>query len=152
MGGRTQRPVAGLAAFWDASALVPLCVQQSNTAAAITAYDVYSVVVWWATPVEITSALARLLRMRQLTLTQWARVRKLSSDLAGSWSVIQPTEMVRTKALQIVERFDLRAADALQLSAASEWCSDSPKSHTFLTADDRLLEAALLSGFNARRI
>jgi len=90
--------------------------------------------------------------MRQLTPSQWTKARKLSANLADSWSVIQPAEMLRRKALQIVERFDLRAADALQLSAALEWCSDSPQSRIFLSADDRLIEAALLSGFDARRV
>jgi len=53
-------------AFWDSSALVPLCVRQGITPRAIALYKLYDAVVWWATPVEIASALARLVRMKQL--------------------------------------------------------------------------------------
>jgi predicted nucleic acid-binding protein len=53
-------------------------------------------------------------------------------------------------AAQLVERFDLRAADSLQLAAAFEWCEGVSQSRVFLTADQKLREAALLSGFDAR--
>ena len=152
MAGRTQRPVSPRSAFWDASALVPLCVQQSNTPQAITLRKVYAAVVWWTTPVEIASALARLVRLKQLTPVEWVKARSLSSRLADSWSVIQPAEAVRTSALQIVEYYDLRAADALQLAAALAWCKDTPQGRIFLTADQRLLQAAMLRGFDARPV
>ena len=68
-------------AFWDASALVPLCVHQSITPRAIALYKSYEAVVWWATPVEIASALARLVRMRRLDSSQWTKARKLARTL-----------------------------------------------------------------------
>ncbi len=70
----------------------------------------------------------------------------------GSWSVIQPSDVVRAKAMQLVDRYDLRAADALQLAAALVWCEDLPQGRMFLTADQKLQEAAMLSGFDARQI
>lgn len=45
--------------------------------------------------------------------------------------------------------YDLRAADAFQLAAALEWCDGAPQGRTFLTADTRLFQAAILSGFDA---
>ncbi len=60
-------------AFWDTSALVPLCVRQSVTPGAIALYRVHDAVVWWATPVEIASALARLVRMKQLDPSDWTQ-------------------------------------------------------------------------------
>jgi len=113
-------------------------------------HKLYAAVVWWATPVEIASALARLVRLNHLLPTEWTISRRLSSRLADSWSVIQPTEVVRTSALQIIEQYDLRAADALQLAAALTWCQDNPQGRVFLTADQRLLQAAILRGFDAR--
>ena len=72
MAGRTGKPVTRVPAFWDASALVPLCVRQGMTPRAIALYKTHNAVVWWATPVEIASALARLMRMKQLDSRDWA--------------------------------------------------------------------------------
>ena len=152
MAGRAEKSLMRVLAFWDASALVPLCVHQSITPRAIALYKSYEPVVWWATPVEIASALARLVRMRRLESTQWMKARKLANELADVWSVIQPSDALRAKATQLVDRYDLRAADSLQLAAALEWCEDAPQGQAFLTADHRLREAAMLSGFDAKRI
>src|SRR5579859_6026229 len=113
MAGRTRRTLAPLSAFWDTSALVPLCVRQSNTPQAVASYKRYPPVVWWTTPVEIASALARLVRMQQLNATEWRKARHLASRLSDEWSVIQPIDAVRARAVHMVERYDLRAADAL---------------------------------------
>lgn len=139
-------------AFWDTSALVPLCVRQSITPSAIALYKLHETVVWWATPVEIASALARLVRMKQLDTNDWTKARKLAKRLAESWAVIQPSDALREKSMQIVNRDDLRAADSFQLAAALEWCEDAPHGRVFLTADQKLREAALLSGFDAKQI
>ena len=152
MAGRTGKSIGRHLAFWDASALVPLCVGQSTTPRAIALYKTYEAVVWWATPVEIASALARLGRMKQLDSSDWARARQLAAALADAWFVIQPSEGLRAKATQLVDRHDLRAADALQLAAALEWCQDAPQSRVFLTADQKLREAAILTGFDGRRL
>ncbi|MFI5114187.1 MAG: type II toxin-antitoxin system VapC family toxin [Terriglobales bacterium] len=152
MAGRAGRPIGRSPAFWDTSALVPLCVHQSMTPTAIALYKLHSVVVWWTTPVEIASALARLVRMMQIDPADCAKARKLANVLSDSWSVIQPSDALRTKAVQLVDRYDLRAADSLQLAAALEWCEDVPLKRVFLTADERLREAALLTGFDAKHL
>jgi len=95
MARRTARPVKRSSAFWDTSALVPLCVRQSTTPRAIALYKSCEAVVWWTTPVEIASALARLVRMKQLNSSDWAKAGKLATDLAGAWSVMQPSEAKR---------------------------------------------------------
>jgi len=152
MARRTGRPLARVPAFWDASALVPLCVRQSVTPHAISLFKTYDVVVWWATPVEIAGALARLLRMQQLDSRDWARAGNLAKKLSGLWSVIQPSNSLRATATQLVERYDLRAADSLQLAATLEWCEYSPNNRVFLTADQKLRDAALLTGFDAKQL
>jgi predicted nucleic acid-binding protein len=139
-----------IAAFWDTSALVPLCVRQSVTPRAIALYKIHDVVVWWAAPVEMASALARLLRMKHFDSSEWTKARKLAKRLADSWFLIQPAGALRAKAIQLVERHDLRAADSLHLAAALEWCEDAPQGRIFLTTDQKLREAALFSGFDAR--
>jgi hypothetical protein len=46
----------------------------------------------------------------------------------------------------------LRTADSFQLAAALEWCDDAPQARVFLTADQKLREAAVLTGFDARQM
>lgn len=152
MAGRAGNPVKRLSAFWDSSALVPLCVHQPITPHAIAFYRTYNMVVWLSTPVEISSALARLARMKQITADELAKARLLAQDLADSWSVIQPADDLRTKAAQLVETRELRAADSLQLAAALAWCEQVPQGRVLLTADQKLRDAALLSGFDAPQL
>jgi predicted nucleic acid-binding protein len=139
-------------AFWDTSALVPLCVQQNATAQAIALYKIHDAAVWWTTPVEIASAFARLVRMKQLSASGWSKARKLAQMLADSWFVIEPSNTLRTKSIQLLDRYDLRAADSLQLAAALEWCEDDPQGRPFLSADQRLAGAARLSGFDVKQL
>lgn len=140
------------AAFWDASALVPLCVLQDATARATAMYKTHGIVIWWATPVEIQSALARLVRMGNMNADGWRKGRKVAEFLSDGWSEIQPSDGLRARALDVIERYDLRAADALQLAAALEWCEGAPKGRAFISADGKLRDAALLAGFEAKAV
>lgn len=152
MARRAREPVARVSVFWDTSALVPLTVRQGITPRVIALYRHYDVVVWWSAPVELATALARLVRMRQLDPGDAIKARALAKSLADSWATIQPSDALRRKAIDLVDRYDLRAADSLQLAAALEWCEDAPQGHIFLSADQKLREAASLSGFNATPI
>ena len=86
--------------------------------------------------------------MQQLDAKELEQARNLAADLADLWWVMEPSEAIRAKASSLVEQRDLRAGDALQLAAALEWCDNQPRKAVFLTADRRLREAALLSGFD----
>jgi predicted nucleic acid-binding protein len=152
MAGRAGRPLGRHLAFWDASALVRLCVRQSTSPQAIALYKSYEAVVWWATPIEIASALARLVRMKQIAPSDWTKARQLAAALADAWFVIQPSGALKARATQLVDRHELRTADALQLAAALEWCEDIPRDRIFLTCDKRLRDAAALSGFDAKQV
>jgi hypothetical protein len=88
----------------------------------------------------------------ELDSGDWTKARNLAKNLADSWSLIQPSNVLRSKAVQLVERYDSRAADSLQLAAALGWCEDAPQGRVFLIADQKLREAALLSGFDAKEI
>lgn len=128
--------------------LLPLCVFQTGTGQSKLWLATYKVVVWWATPVEIASALARLLRIQQLDSQQWNESVKLARGLAGIWSVIEPSDNLRRNAVELVQRYDLHAADSLQMAAALQWCEGVPQGRVFLTADGRLQDAARLVGFH----
>ena len=150
MAGRAGKSITSRSAFWDTSALVPLCVHQGTTPQAISLYKSYEVVVWWATSVEIVSALARLVRMKQLDPLEWTQARKLAAVLAEAWWVVQPSDALRAQATLLVNRHGLRAADALQLAAALEWCGGAPQGRAFVTGDQTLLQAAVTSGFEGK--
>jgi len=90
--------------------------------------------------------------MKQLDSGTWAKASKLAKSLADSWSVIQPSDALRATSIHLVGRYDFRAADSFQLAAALEWCKHSPQGRVFLTADQELRDAALLSGFDAKQM
>lgn len=150
MARRARGQVSRASAFWDSSALVPLCVHQNATTDAFTLRKSYDVIVWWSTPVEIAGAISRLVRRRDLDPKFEIEARRMAGNLAASWSVVQPSNGVLNWAMQFITRYDLRAGDSLQLAAAWEWCEGLPSGKTFLTYDQKLRDAALLLGFRIK--
>ena len=136
-------------AFWDSSAIVPLCLEQSSTAAARELAAQFGLVVWWAVAVEVRSAVARLVRMRQISSRGQVQAILLLDQLRDDWREIRPIEQVRERAEQLLDRFPLHAVDALQLAAAWIWCEGHPRNRRFISGDVQLLEAARKLGFAA---
>jgi uncharacterized protein len=136
-------------AFWDTSAIIPLCVDQKPTARSFQiAKEFRKTVVWWATPVESHSALARLVREGEIDSRDMANgVRRLKL-LQTVWQEILPLDSVRTIAQTLLGQYPLRATDALQLAAALVWCHERPQQRPFVCFDDRLTETAHLIGFS----
>lgn len=134
-------------AFWDTSALVPLCVQQQPSPAVRQLLAQHQIAVWWATPVEMRSAFERLLRMGHLTIPEHSAAGARLETLRRAWRELQPGEALRAQAETFLTRYPLRAADALQLAAAWTWCSGQPQTCAFISADSHLLEAAQQAGF-----
>lgn len=136
----TTPPVA---AFWDASAIIPLCCQQSQSAAARRAARIYNAqIVWWGTSIEAFSAIYRLTRDGGLTATASLQALKALELLRKKWHEILPAEEIRLTAERLLRTHPLRAADALQLGAVLVWGSNYPRGHAFICADSRLAEAA----------
>ena len=67
----------------------------------------------------IASALARLVRMKQIDSVDWVKAKQLVKSLANSCSVIQPSDSLRATSVELLERYDLPAADAFQLGSAT---------------------------------
>jgi uncharacterized protein len=137
------------AAFWDASALMPLCVDLQSTPDVDRLFQQTSIVVWWATTVEIRSALARLVRMQQTSIVELGDGYRLLQELRQDWREILPSDSLRNLAEDFPDRFALRAADALQLAAAYTWTMQRPGGRPFISGDKRLLDAAAQLGFRA---
>lgn len=134
--------------FWDASALVPLLVAEPTTRAlqALAARDP-DMLVWWESPVECVSAMARLEREAALDGKQARAAYDRLDELAQGWHEIGPGEMVRETAMRFLRVHPLRAADALQLAAAFVAAENRPSALEVVTLDDRLAEAARKEGF-----
>ena len=139
-------------AFWDSSAIVPLCLEQPSTAAARVLTMQFGLVVWWAAAVEVRSAVARLVRMRQISSRGQVQAILLLEMLRNEWREIRPIDQVRERAEQLLDRFPLHAADALQLAASWIWCQGHPRNRRFISSDVQLLDAARRVGFTAIEI
>jgi hypothetical protein len=139
-------------AFWDASAIVPLCVGQAGSGFAREALRSKSIAVWWGTPVETASAFARLVCAGELDQRDLRMTMTRLAALRGMWIEVQPSEGLRALAEGLIERHPLRAADALQLAAAVIWSGRRPRDRAFVCLDGRLAEAAAKEGFSAEAI
>ena len=134
--------------FWDSSAIVPLLAMEQTTARVRALYIQESeVVVWWGTPVECASAIARLERDDALTATEASTAFARLDALAASWLQVEPTDEIRETARRLLRVHPLRAADALQLAAASVAAERRPSTLALVTLDDRLRAAASREGF-----
>lgn len=134
--------------FWDASAVVPLCLREPASARLRRlAREDPAMLVWWGTPVECWSAFARLRRDGVLSAAGEAQARRLLAELAVAWSEVEASQEVREAAGRALLLHPLRAADALQLGAALLWAAGRPSGHAFVCLDERLREAAAREGF-----
>jgi hypothetical protein len=134
--------------FWDSSALVPLLVTEETTNLRQGQYNIDPwAVVWFGTLAEIESSLVRRQRDGQLTKSDEAAARKRLSEITVQWTEVSPTNEVRARAIRLLRVHALRAADAFQLAAALIFCREQPQHLPFLTADQRLRNAASLEGF-----
>lgn len=139
-------------AFWDASALVPLCIQEAASRHAQSYLRRFAPVVWWGSLVEVHSAICRLHRDQQITdLDKQGAVARLRV-LSRGWREILPGDPVRELATQSLDTYSLRAADSLQLASSLIWCERRPSQRSFICADHRLAEAAALTGFSVLQL
>lgn len=134
-------------AFWDSSSLVPLCVIQPSTPMVEALSKRYKMIVWWAAPVEMQGALARLVRMSQLSAAGQTQGQIVLETLRHSWREVAPHDRLRERAESLLDQFPLTAADALQLAAALAWCVGHPRNRPFICCDTQLLDAARQLGF-----
>lgn len=134
--------------FWDSSALAPLVVAESTSSTLRNlAEDDRRMVVWWAAPVEVASAVSRRERSGDLDAAAASVAMETLAELAGDWSEVPPTGRLRDDATRLVRVHDLRAADALQLAAARAASEHRSRWLPFVTLDDRLAVAASREGF-----
>jgi predicted nucleic acid-binding protein len=135
-------------AFWDASALVPLCIHEAASRDAQSHLRRFDPAVWWGSFVEVHSAICRLHRNKEITdLDKHGAVARLRL-LNGGWREILPGDQVRDLATQLLDKHSLRAADSLQLAASLVWCEQRASRRSFICGDRRLAKAAESIGFS----
>ena len=133
--------------FWDTSALVPLLIEESESAAMreLAATDP-RLMVWWATEIEAAAALARLEREGLSEAAGWSGLSRLAG-FAEEWDLVPASDEVKAAAIRMARVHPLCAADALQLGAAVIAAQGSPRALEFVTLDARLAAAARKEGF-----
>lgn len=129
--------------YWDASAIVPLAIAEpvSGTVRAWFA-DESEVVTWAWTRVELASAVERQARESRLSREERRACLDRFAELSRAWDEVVDLHAVRSRALALLARHSLRAADAAQLGAALLVAEDDPSSLVFVCLDERLALAA----------
>lgn len=137
-------------AFWDTSALVPLCcAQPGSTSRTRTLLRRFGrPVIWWGTAIEIHSALSRLHEEGALSdrglinsFKRWEVIESISREII-------PTEQVKRLAKSLPGQYRIRSLDSFQLAAALVWCQEKPRRRPFICFDERLAQAAEKAGFS----
>lgn len=136
--------------FWDASALVPLIIEDEKWTSYIREFaekSVEPITVWWGSLIECNSAVSRKHREKKIDKSEVVEAKQNLEQLSRSWVEMEPAEYLRREAIQLLERFNLSAADTLQLAAALYWCAPLPAHQEFICLDKRLREVAGIEGF-----
>jgi predicted nucleic acid-binding protein len=134
--------------YWDASGLFPLLVNEAATEEARALVKADGIVyVWWGTPVECASGLARRLREGDLDADRHEEALKTLAAAMPGWKPVLPSDGVRADAMRFARLHGLRAGDALQLAAAVSWAQRAPDGLEVVCLDRRLRDAARLEGF-----
>jgi len=134
--------------FWDASAVVPLVVEEPQRESMLRLLESDAVmVVWWGTLVECTSAISRRERDGSLSAGDTRAALERLRYIEERWQEILPTTAVRETARRLLRVHPLRAADSLQLAAAIIAAEREPETLELVCLDDRLSDAAAREGF-----
>ncbi len=135
--------------FWDSSAIIPLLVGEKDSGRRKEQLRADPrMTVWWGCKIECASALNRLRRDGDLDEDCLGAALGRLEAFAEGWYEVLPTSEVRERAIRLLRVHALRAADSIQLAAALIAASENPRALPFLTADDRLKEAAVKEGFS----
>lgn len=135
--------------FWDSSALLPLLVTEGASGATRQYVATQpEMAIWWATPVECMSALARKEREGRLELAQMIAAEKNLDLIVRNSVTIDASDRVRLLARKLLRRYPLRAADSLQLAAACLLAGEATSDYGFICNDERLTVAASKEGFS----
>ncbi len=96
---------------------------------------------------EVVSALCRRRREKSLSPQQYLQAKgALFEDIEDS-SIVNVTDRVVARAVELLERWSLRSSDSLHIASAVEWSAD-----LFVSADKPQCAAALGSGLRVEEL
>jgi uncharacterized protein len=135
--------------YWDASALLPVLIDEPGTSLARGWLAEDGEVCTWAwTEVEIASAIERRAREGRLSAAgRRAALRDTKAVVSSAHEVVDLLA-VKRKAVPLLARHSLRAADAAQLASALVVADAGGASIPFVCLDRRLAEAASREGLD----
>lgn len=133
--------------FWDASAILPLIVEEEGSPLALKwLREDQDVMLWGLTRVELASAIERRSREGRLRPAERSSALRMANRLADDAHEIVDLAAVRSRATAVLARHPLRPADAAQLGAALLVADPEPASLTMVVLDRRLAAAAEREG------
>lgn len=133
--------------YWDASAIVPLVIDEPRTTLvrAWAAQDPL-IITWAWTRVELASAVERRARDGSISAAERREALARFAALAEAWDEVTDLLAVRSRAIPLLGRHPIRAADSAQLAAALLLAESDPASVEFVCLDERLALAAEREG------
>lgn len=102
---------------------------------------------YWGAPLECASLLVAAQRQQRISPADLQKARNVLDHLRHLAFEVQPTEVVRARALRILSVHALRAAAALELAAALIWCKERTQGAGLVSLNEPLRLAATLEGF-----
>jgi predicted nucleic acid-binding protein len=134
--------------FWDASAIIRLFIEEAGTELVRTwLQEDASMAVWALTRVEVVSAIERRAREGHLSTSQRLSALDTCEKLLRAAHELSDVLAVRSRALPLLGRYPLRAADAAQLGAASLLAESDVSSLPLVALDRQLADAARREGY-----
>lgn len=96
---------------------------------------------------EVVSALCRRRRERKLSQQQYRKAKQALLDDLRDSSVVNVTDQVVARAVELLERWPLRSSHSLHVASAAEWAAD-----LFVSADETQCAAARSYGLRVEEI
>ena len=104
---------------------------------------------WAWTRVELVSAVERRVRKGSLDRQQRRTALDACDRLTQKWDEVTDLAAVRVRAIALLARHPIRAADAGQLAAALLVAEQGLRGLSFVCLDERLARAAEMEGLRA---
>jgi predicted nucleic acid-binding protein len=137
--------------YWDTSAIVPVVVDEPGTKLVRELLETDpSIVTWTLTWVELCGAVERRARQGSIDARSRRILLQRFTSLSKAWDEVVEVDAVRTRAVSLLARHSVRAADALQLASAAVLAEGDPTGLEFVCLDRNLADAADREGFRVR--
>jgi hypothetical protein len=96
---------------------------------------------------EVVSALCRRRRERKLSRQQYLKAKEALFEDIEDASIVNITDQVVARAVELLERWPLRSSDSLHVACAAEWSAE-----LFVSADERQCAAARRYGLRIEQL